>query len=83
MMTGAAFAAGWRETHQATAPGDELRSAYGLATFSTGNTLTLQSPPTHPPALTRDGPMNRVRSTVFTSSDGVCLRCKIASTNRR
>ncbi len=46
MMTPAAFAAGWQEIHLAAAPGAELRSAYGLATFSTSNTLTLQSPTT-------------------------------------
>lgn len=48
MMTPAAFAARWRETHPAATPAStELRSAYGLAPFRAGSTLTLQSPTNH------------------------------------
>jgi putative transposase len=48
MMTPAAFAAGWREAHLAVAPASaELDSAYGLAPFDAGGSLTLQVPTIH------------------------------------
>jgi putative transposase len=48
MMTPAAFAVGWREAHLAAAPASaELRSAYGLAPFDAGGSLTLQDNTIH------------------------------------
>lgn len=47
MMTPAAFAEGWRTAHQAAPASAELHSAYGLAPFDAGGTLTLQEPITH------------------------------------
>ena len=56
MMTPHRFALGYREAHLAAAPASaELRSAYGLAPFGAGGSLTLQSPTNHQLSLGVDG----------------------------
>jgi putative transposase len=47
MMTPAAFADGWRTAHQAAPASAERRSAYGLAPFNAGGSLTLQESANH------------------------------------
>jgi len=46
MMTPEAFKTGWETAHEAAPASAELHSAYGLAPFDAGGSLTLQEPTT-------------------------------------
>jgi len=45
-MTPEAFKTGWETAHEAAPASAELHSAYGLAPFDAGGSLTLQEPTT-------------------------------------